>query len=58
LPKGEYVAQIIDASVSQPKSGNGYGINLTWQITEGEYENRYAWQRITAMPLGRSRDRQ
>ena len=47
LPKGEYVAQIIDASVSQPKSGNGYGINFTWQITEGEYENRYAWQRIT-----------
>jgi hypothetical protein len=47
LPKGEYVAQVIDASVSQPKSGDGYGINLTWQITEGEYENRYAWQRIT-----------
>jgi hypothetical protein len=47
LPKGEYVAQIIDASVSQPKSGDGCGINLTWQITEGKYENRYAWQWIT-----------
>jgi hypothetical protein len=47
LPKGEYVAQIIDASVSQPKSGDGCGINLTWQITQGEYEGRYVWQRIT-----------
>jgi hypothetical protein len=47
LPVGEYVAQIIDASVSQRKTGDGYGINLMWQITEGEYENRYVWQRIT-----------
>jgi hypothetical protein len=47
LPKGEYVAQVIEVSVSPPKSGDGYGICLTWQIIEGEYENRYAWQRIT-----------
>jgi hypothetical protein len=47
LPIGIYTAQITDASVSQPKSGDGWGINLTWQITEGEHEGRYVFQRIT-----------
>jgi hypothetical protein len=47
LPIGVYKAQVTDASVSQPQSGDGWGVNLTWQITEGEYEGRYVWQRIT-----------
>jgi len=47
LPIDIYKAQITDASVSQPKSGDGWGIELSWQITEGEYEGRYAFQRIT-----------
>jgi hypothetical protein len=47
LPVGTYVAQVIDASVSQPKSGDGHQVSLTWQITEGEHEGRYVWQRIT-----------
>jgi hypothetical protein len=47
LPVSWYKAQITDASVSQPKSNNGWGINLTWQITEGEYEGRFVWQYIT-----------
>lgn len=47
LPVNWYKAQVTDASVSQPQSGDGYGINLTWQITEGDYEGRYVWQRIT-----------
>jgi len=47
LPVSWYKAQITDASVSQPQSGDGWGINLTWQITEGEHEGRYVWQWIT-----------
>jgi hypothetical protein len=49
LPVATYVAQIIEAAVSQPNSGNGHQIALTWQITEGEWEGRYVWQRITFM---------
>jgi Protein of unknown function (DUF669) len=47
IPVGTYVAQVIEACVAQPQSGDGYYIALTWQITEGEHENRYIWQRIT-----------
>jgi hypothetical protein len=49
VPIGTYTAQVIDASVYQPKSGDGHQIALTWQITEGEHEGRYVWQRITFM---------
>jgi uncharacterized protein DUF669 len=47
VPVGYYTAQVVDACVAQPKSGDGYYIGLSWQITEGEYENRYVFQRIT-----------
>ena len=47
LPVGIYKAQITDATVSQPQTGDGWGVNLTWQITEGTYEGRYVWQHIT-----------
>ena len=49
VPVGTYAAQITDACVAQPKSGDGYYIGLTWQITEGEHEGRCVWQRITFM---------
>ena len=47
LPVGEYVAQIVEASVLQPKSGDGYYLALTWKIAEGEFEGRELWDRIT-----------
>ena len=47
LPVGEYVAQIVEASIQQPKSGDGYYLALTWKIVEGEFEGRQVWQRIT-----------
>ena len=47
VPVGTYVAQVTDACVMQPQSGDGYYVKLTWQITEGEYEGRYVWQNIT-----------
>jgi hypothetical protein len=49
LPVGWYEAQIIDTSVHQPNSGDGWQIALTWRITEGTYEGRLVWQRITFM---------
>jgi len=47
VPVSTYTAQITDACVAQPQSGNGCYIGLTWQITEGEHEGRYVWQNIT-----------
>jgi hypothetical protein len=47
LPKDEYIAQIVEASVLPPKSMDGYYILIVWKILEGEYENRQVWQRIT-----------
>ena len=46
LPVGEYVAQIVEVSVLQPQSGDGYYLVLTWKIAEGEFERRLVWQRI------------
>src|SRR6185295_11018338 len=44
---GEYVAQIVEASVLQPKSGDGCYLALTWKIAEGDFEGRQVWHRIT-----------
>ena len=46
LPVGEYVAQIVEASVLQPQSGDGYYLAVTWKIAGGEFEGRLVWQRI------------
>ena len=47
LPVGEYVAQIVEASIQQPNSGDGYYLAVTWKIIEGDFEGRQVWQRIT-----------
>jgi hypothetical protein len=49
MPIGTYVAQITDASVCQPRTNDGCYVALRWQITEGDYENRYVFQNITFM---------
>jgi Protein of unknown function (DUF669) len=46
IPAGEYTAEIIEAAITQPKSGNGHMLCLTWRICEGDYENRQIWQRL------------
>ena len=46
LPVSEYVAQVIEASIQQPKSGDGYYLALTWKVIKGKYEGRQVWQRI------------
>jgi hypothetical protein len=47
LPVGEYVAQVVEASIQKPNSGDGYYLALTWKIIEGDHEGRQVWQRIT-----------
>ena len=49
LPVGEYVAQVVEASIEKPNSGDGYYLALTWKIVEGDYEGRQVWQRITCL---------
>jgi Protein of unknown function (DUF669) len=47
LPVGEYVAQVVEATIQQPNSGDGYQLALTWKIIKGDNEGRQVWQRIT-----------
>ena len=47
LPADKYLAQIVEASVLQPRNGDGYYVALTWRIIDGPYEGRQVWQRIT-----------
>lgn len=46
LPVGEYAAQIIESEVVATKAGNGKLLKLTWQVVEGQFENRKFWQQI------------
>jgi hypothetical protein len=46
IPSGDYVAQIIEADIRQPKSGDGHMLALTWKICEGEYEGRQVWETL------------
>jgi len=46
IPEGDYVAQIVEAEIRSPKSGDGYMLCLTWKICDGEYENWQIWQQL------------
>jgi Protein of unknown function (DUF669) len=46
LPVGEYIAQIVESSVEATKTGTGMLLKLTWQVVDGQYENRKFWQQI------------
>jgi hypothetical protein len=45
LPDGEYIAQIVANEVRNTQSG-GLMLVLTWEIVEGDYQNRKVWQNI------------
>ena len=47
VPAAEYVAQVVEASVQQPNSGDGFYLKLKWKIAEGAFEGRQVWQNIT-----------
>ena len=46
IPPGEYVAEIIEAEIKQPRSGDGHMLTLTWRISEGDYEGRQIWESL------------
>ncbi len=46
IPAGQYVAVITDSQMKANKAGTGSLLQLTFQITEGEYANRLLWARL------------
>lgn len=46
IPAGEYVAEIVDVAISQPKSDDGHMLRLVWRVVEGDFENRQVWQTL------------
>jgi hypothetical protein len=46
IPAGKYVAVITDSEVKKNKAGTGSYLQLTFQVTEGEFKNRFLWARL------------
>ena len=46
IPIGKYAAEIIEATLAVPSSGDGHMLNLTWRITDGEHEGRQVWDHL------------
>lgn len=45
IPTGKYTAMIVASEMKTAKSGGEY-LELTFQITEGEYKDRKVWSRL------------
>ncbi len=46
IPRGKYVAQIIDSEMKETNAGDGQYLELQYQILEGEYRGRSVWSRL------------
>ena len=46
IPAGKYLAVITDSEMKPNKAGTGSLLQLTFQIIEGEYQNRLIWTRL------------
>jgi hypothetical protein len=46
IPPGDYTAQIVEAEIRQPQSGDGNMLKLTWRISQGEHEGRQVWETL------------
>jgi hypothetical protein len=46
IPAGRYVAMVTDSELKPTKSGDGRYLQLTFQILDGEFKNRYVWARL------------
>jgi hypothetical protein len=40
------VAEISEAEIKQPRSGDGHMLALTWRISEGDFEGRQVWESL------------
>ncbi|MFC5374008.1 DUF669 domain-containing protein [Brevundimonas faecalis] len=45
IPAGNYIAQIIESSLAQTKSG-GTMLRLTWEILDGSLAKRRVWENL------------
>jgi len=46
IPAGKYLAVITESEVKPNKLGTGSYLQLTFQVIEGEYKNRFLWARL------------
>lgn len=46
LPAGKYLAMVTASEMKPNKAGTGQFLELTFQILEGEYQNRLVWARF------------
>ena len=46
IPAGKYQAVITDSELKMTKSGTGSYLELTFEITDGEFEKRKLWARL------------
>ena len=47
LPAGKYEAVITESEMKPTKSGTGHYLQLTFQVIEGEFKNRFLWARLS-----------
>lgn len=46
LPPNDYEVMATEAKMAPLKSGNGYGLFLTFQVLSGEFKGRRVWQTL------------
>jgi hypothetical protein len=46
IPAGKYLAVITDSEMKPNKANTGHYLQLTFQVIEGPYKNRYLWARL------------
>ena len=46
IPADKYLAVITDSEMKATKNGNGYYLELTFQVIDGPYKNRLIWERL------------
>jgi hypothetical protein len=46
IPAGDYTAEIVEATITQPKNGDGHMLSLIWRVVEGDYEGRPIFQQL------------
>ena len=49
MPAGAYLVKTLDASFSPLKSGNGHGVNITYEIIEGQHSKRRIWSSLNVI---------
>ncbi len=46
IPAGKYEAVITESEMKATKAGTGHYLQLTLQVIEGEFKNRFLWARL------------